>query len=415
MTSRFVVGLALLAVGCRKDPPTAPPNTGGTGSESAKPPVAVANPVVEPAGAPPGDATLRPVPADVARGVKLELVARSFDRPVLVTTAPGDARKRLFVVEQHKGRVRIIENGKTLPTPMLRVNVSKANEQGLLGLAFHPQFATNGLLYIDYTTQDKATHIVEYKVSATNPDQADVVRELIRIEDPYTNHNGGHLAFGPDGMLWAGQGDGGSAGDPQGNGQNPTALLAKMLRIDVSAAQPTAEIMHLGVRNPWRWDFDPKTGDLYIGDVGQNLWEYVFVIPKDSPKRNFGWNVVEGSHCYDAEECKKDGFTPPAVEYEHGASCSITGGIVYRGKALPALDGVYFYADFCSAIVRSFKWTPDLSSPTSPGFTREHWDWRAALDPEQQLSQISSFGRDQDGELYIVSLEGSIWKLVPKS
>jgi hypothetical protein len=187
-----------------------------------------------------------------------------------------------------------------------------------------------------------------------------------------------------------------------------------MLRFDVDAAQPGVEIVHMGLRNPWRYSFDVKTGGLYIGDVGQNAWEYVFVAPIDGPQRNFGWNIVEGNHCYNARTCKRTGFTPPVAEYPHDEGCSITGGFVYRGKALPMLDGRYFYADYCTGLLRSFVWTHDPSSPTAPGWIHDHWDWKNSIDRRGILSQISSFGVDHDGELYIVELTGAIYKLVPK-
>jgi glucose/arabinose dehydrogenase len=360
------------------------------------------------------------VPAELARGISVVEVARGLRRPVLVTVAPGDPRRRLFVVEQ-RGAIKIIERGKLLPEPFFRIDgLSTGNEQGLLGLAFHPRFADNRKLYVNYTTRDKATHVVEYQVSASEPDKVEVstARPIIRIEQPYSNHNGGHLEFGPDGKLYTGMGDGGSAGDPLGAGQDDKTLLAKILRVDVdvAAAEPRPEVVHKGVRNPWRFAFDPATGDLYIGDVGQNLWEYVFVVSgADRTRKNFGWNVVEGNHCYEASRCDRTGFTPPAVDYPHDEGCSITGGRVYRGSALPQLAGHYFYADYCTGLVRSFRWTADPSSPTARGFVREHWDWKRALDKKGVLSQISSFGTDHDGELYIVTLTGGLYKLAPRS
>jgi glucose/arabinose dehydrogenase len=352
----------------------------------------------------------------VVSTVKLAAVAHGLDRPVLLTVAPGDARRRLFVIEQHKGTVRVIESGKLAAAPFLTVTgLSTGNEQGLLGLAFHPQFATNGKLYVNYTTRDKHTHVVEYRVGTT-PDAVDVAtrRELAVIEQPHSNHNGGHLEFGPDGKLYAGMGDGGAANDPQGNGQNPKALLGKLLRLDVDAVNPVPEIVYIGLRNPWRFAFDSANGDLFIGDVGQNLWEYVFVVSHGDTKRhNFGWNIVEGSHCFDPEtgagkgSCDKAGLTLPVAEYPHEQGCSITGGRVYRGKALPLLTGRYFYADYCTGLLRSFRWTS--------GDVREHWDWKPSLDHTGELMQISSFGADHDGELYIVELTGTILKLVPAS
>jgi glucose/arabinose dehydrogenase len=371
-----------------------------------------------PAGPPPGTDKLVTVPAEVVAKVALSEVVRGLARPVAIVAAPGDERRRLFIVEQHVGRIRILENGKLLPKPFFQINgLSTGNEEGLLGLAFHPKFADNGKLYVNYTTADMDTHIVQYRVSSTNSDAVDAEtrREIIEIDQPYSNHNGGHLLFGPDGKLYTGMGDGGSAGDPQRNGQNPKALLAKLLRFDVDAATPSPEIVHVGLRNPWRFWFDPPTGDLFIGDVGQNLWEYVFVVGgTDAVRHNFGWNVVEGSHCFRASSCDRTGFTPPVAEYSHEQGCSVTGGVTYRGRALPALDGRYFYADYCTGLLRSFTWTRDPSSPTAAGWIRDHWDWKPSLDRQGVLDQISSFGVDHDGEIYIVKLTGSIWKLVPR-
>ncbi len=353
------------------------------------------------------DARLVAAPAEIGKQLALTTVVEGLARPVLLVVAPGDARRRWFVLEQHAGRVRIVEGGKLRPKPFLTIpGVSRGNEQGLLGLAFHPRFADNGKLYVNYTDKDDHTHIVEYRVSATNPDEVDPAtrRELIKIDQPYSNHNGGHLVFGPDGKLWAGMGDGGAAGDPQSNGQNPKALLGKMLRFDVDAATAIPERVHVGVRNPWRFSFDAKTGDLMIADVGQNLWEYVFVVDGDDRRNhNFGWNVVEGSHCFQDESCDKSKFTLPVVEFSHQEGCSITGGFVYRGKALPELDGRYFYSDFCTSMLRSFRW--------EGGAVHEHWDWIKALPGASDLSQVSSFGVDHDGELYVVELSGAIKKL----
>jgi glucose/arabinose dehydrogenase len=356
------------------------------------------------------------VPANVAHQVKLVEVARGLARPVLVTFAPDDARRRMFVVEQ-RGRIRILEGGKLLPRPFFTIGgLSEGEEQGLLGLAFHPKFAQNGKLYVNYTSDDKNTHIVEYRVSASDPDRVDpaTAHELIEIDQPYSNHNGGNLLFGPDGWLYTGMGDGGSANDPHKNGQNRDALLAKMLRFDVDNPHPRPERVHFGVRNPWRFWFDWKTGDLYIGDVGQNLWENVYVVSgADHSEHNFGWNITEGNHCFQSKTCDRTGITPAVADYPHEQGCSVTGGVTYRGKALPVLDGRYFYADYCSGLIRSFVWTRDPSGPTAPGWIRDHWDWKAALDRTGRIFQISSFGVDADGEVYIVLLTGTIWKLVP--
>jgi glucose/arabinose dehydrogenase len=212
------------------------------------------------------------------------------------------------------------------------------------------------------------------------------------------------LLFGPDGKLWVGTGDGGSGYDPQRVGQDAKSLRAKMLKIDVHSG--AVEIFHLGLRNPWRYAFDAKTGDLWIADVGQDRWEEIDVAPAGSGKLNFGWSVMEGRHCLRGDPCDSTGMTPPIVEYSHKVGCSITGGVVYRGKALPELDGAYFYSDYCTAILRSLRW--------KNGAAFDHWDWKAALDPDNQLTQVSSFGEDGDGELYLLSLDGPIYKLVRK-
>ena len=406
--NRLLLSL-LIATACRGGDGRAPERTQHPGSGSAIPEALPA--LTDPP--PPGTDKLGPVPPDIAAKVALKEVAHGLKRPVQLVVAPNDARKRWFIVEQ-RGAIRIMENGKLLDTPFLTLkDLSTGNEQGLLGLAFHPKFAENRRFYINYTAKDASTHIVEYKVSASNPDVADDKphREIIRIEQPYSNHNGGNLVFGPDGKLYTGMGDGGAANDPEGNGQNPTALLGKLLRFNVDDdAKP--EIVHMGLRNPWRFSFDRKSGDLIIGDVGQNLWEIVHgVRGGDTRKHNFGWNIVEGTHCFNADtgggkkSCDKTGFTPPLAEYSHEEGCSITGGYVYRGKALPALDGRYFYADYCTGLLRSFTWTN--------GYVREHWDWKKAIDREGVITQVSSFGVDHDGELYIVELTGSIYKLVP--
>jgi glucose/arabinose dehydrogenase len=353
-----------------------------------------------------------PVPSAVAQHVTLAKVATRLHRPVALTFAPGDDQ-RLFVVEQ-RGAIRILRGGHVAKTPMLRLDpdlLSDGNEQGLLGLAFHPRFAENRKLYVDYTTRDKATHVVEYQVRKDDPDRVDpaTARELLLIEHPYSNHNGGNLIFGPDGKLWLGMGDGGSADDPHDNGQNPQVLLGKMIRLDVDAATPRPEVVAIGVRNPWRFSFDARTGDLYIGDVGQNKWESVYAVPHDDVTgHNFGWSVREGRHCFKQTPCDRADFVMPIADYPHGdEGCSVTGGFVYRGAALPALDGVYFYADFCSAKIWSLRWS-------AAGGAADHWDWKGALDPDGNLTNLSSFGVDAKGELYVMSLDGDLYRFVAR-
>jgi glucose/arabinose dehydrogenase len=350
-----------------------------------------------------------PVPERLAEVARLELVTRDARQPVTVVYAPGDPTQRLFVVER-KGTVRVLRGGTLAADAFLDVSDRIATghpEQGLLGVAFHPGFRDTGRFFVDYTDRKGDTRIVEMRLDPRNPDRADPAsaREILFIDQPYANHNGGNLVFGPDGKLWVGTGDGGSAGDPQGNAQNRASLLGKMLRIDVDAEKPAPEVVGIGLRNPWRYAFDRKTGDLYIADVGQDRWEWVTVVPAGHlTGHNFGWNVVEGSHCYGSARCDTTGFTLPAVEYGHDAGCSIIGGDVYRGKALPELDGLYFYSDFCTALLRSFRW--------QNGRVEDRWDWKRALDPESRLAKIASFGLDGDGEFYLVSQDGAIWKLV---
>lgn len=345
------------------------------------------------------------MPAAVVGKLALREIVHGLERPVLITSAPGT--RRLYIVEQ-RGRIRMLEDGKLLPDPFFTIDdLSDGNEEGLLGLAFHPDFAKNGRVFVNYTSRDMATHIVEYHATADRIDPK-TARELFHLDQPYSNHNGGNLVFGPGGKLYTGTGDGGAANDPHRNGQNPKALLAKILRFDVD--HPTPEIVHIGMRNPWRFAFDTD-GTLYIGDVGQNLWEEVDVAPPGT-SLDFGWNVMEGTHCFDADtgktkaDCDRQGLTLPVAEYPHDEGCSVTGGRVYRGKALPQLAGTYFYADYCTGLLRSFRWTPRG--------IRDHWDWKAALDRDAILQQVSSFGTDADGELYIVELTGAIYELVAR-
>jgi glucose/arabinose dehydrogenase len=409
--------LALVLLGCNRPAKVAPPADAVPVAAVPVADTALAKPIdstntVSPTVTrddtplPPPSETLGP-PPDAAAGVKLVKVATGLDRPVALVAAPGDTRKRLFIVEQ-VGAIRILENGAIGEGRFLdiRRDVSRDNEQGLLGLAFHPRFQENRKIYVNYTDRGGDTHVDEYTVSATDMDKVDLAshREVLRVEQPYSNHNGGHVLFGPDGKLWVGMGDGGAAGDPKKAGQDDKQRLAKMLRIDVDAAKPTVEIVAKGLRNPWRYSFDPVTNDLYIGDVGQNAWESIFVVAGDNlTGHNFGWSVAEGRHCYESSRCDMSKFTPPVADYSHSVGCSVTGGVVYRGKALPALDGVYFYADYCTAVIRSFRWRPDG--------IRQHWEWKPILDPDSRLGQISSFGVDHDGEIYMLLLGGDVFRL----
>jgi glucose/arabinose dehydrogenase len=352
--------------------------------------------------------------------VSLELVVQGLSAPLFLTAPPGDT-DRLFVVEQG-GRIRIVRDGSIEEPPFLDIGdlVSNGGEQGLLGLAFHPAYATNGRLYVNYTDTLGHTQVVRYSVSA-DPDVADAGSALpiLTVEQPYANHNGGMIAFGPnDGMLYVGMGDGGSGGDPQGHGQNRMTLLGDMLRLDVDGGTPYAipadnpyvgslsvanEIWASGLRNPWRFSFDRTTGDLYIGDVGQNAWEEISFQPGTSDGgENYGWAIMEGTHCYPPSAgCTGAGLTIPVHEYPHPEGCSVAGGYVYRGGDSPDLQGRYFFADLCSSWLRSFA--------VVNGEARGFQDHTASAGP---VSSVVSFGEDARGELYVVSHGGSIRRIV---
>jgi glucose/arabinose dehydrogenase len=327
----------------------------------------------------------------------VDVTIPGFSQPLFVTHA-GDKSGRIFVVEQG-GLVRVVKDGKLQDEPFLdasRLLGRVGGEQGLLGLAFHPKFAENGRLFIAYTNQNKDDAVSELVAS---PDRRKVdvatLRPLFAVDDFAGNHNGGMLAFGPDGKLYIGTGDGGGANDPQRTAQDDKRLLGKMLVLDVdgpNASTPT--IWAKGLRNPWRYAFDRATGDLWIGDVGQNRYEMVYVARKArlaDKNVNFGWSVVEGAHCFRPEEgCSAKGFEPVVMEYAHGADgCSITGGAVYRGKAFPALVGTYVVGDYCSGRV----WT--ISNDGA----------KVALALESGVN-ISSFGEDEDGELWLCDHNG---------
>ena len=356
-------------------------------------------------------AALRPVPADIARTVRLRRIA-TLDHPLALEVPPGDRTGRLFVVERG-GRIRIITDparGGARPPALfldIRDKVSRGHgEQGLLGLAFHPRYQMNRRFYVNYTDRRGHTRVVEYRTRPGDPTAADPAsaRLILRVEQPYANHTGGGLEVGPDGMLYVGLGDGGAAGDPKGAGQDPKQRLGKMLRIRVDTRKPVVRAIQRGLRNPWRYAFDRRTGDLYIGDVGQDRIEEIDVVAaRDIAGANFGWNRMEGTRCHGRGRCDASRFVAPAVEYDRSVGCSVTGGEVYRGRALAALDGVYFYGDYCTAAIRSFRW--------AGGKVYQHWDWKPVLDPDFKLTTLASFGLDADGELYLVTLDGPVFKL----
>ena len=343
----------------------------------------------------------------------LAKVAEKLDQPLAMSFAPKDPARRLFLVEK-TGRIRVLKAGRLLDAPFLDLSarVSRGSEQGLLGLAVASDFMKSGRLFVNYTDREGDTRVVEIVTHSPAADTAQIAREreLLHVEQPYANHNGGHLLLDPQGKLLIGLGDGGSGGDPRGNGQNPRALLGKMVRLDPDAeGTPRPTIVARGLRNPWRYALDSKTGDLFIADVGQNKWEEIDALPlSELDGANFGWNVLEGSHCYRSENCSTAGYVAPVAEYGHEEGCSVTGGVVYRGSAIPVLAGRYFYADYCTALLRSFRFDRARRAAV------EHWDWKKALDPNNRLSQIASFGEDEAGEIYVLSLSGTVWKLVPK-
>ena len=357
--------------------------------------------------------------------IKLTLLATGLSSPVFAIGA-RDGSGRVFIVEK-TGKIRIQKSGKVLKTPFLDISssVSRGSEQGLLGLAFHPNFKSNGKLYVNFTRLDGATVIREYRVSTTNPNVVvpSSKRLLLRIAQPYANHNGGGIAFGPDGYLYIGMGDGGAGGDPQNRAQNLASLLGKMLRIDVNgtsgsrpyripASNPFVGkagfdgIWQYGLRNPWRWSFDRATGALWIGDLGQENWEEIDRVAKTSSGAgkglNWGWDILEGFHCYPASvsSCNTSGKASPLLEYPHsGSRCAVTGGYVYRGSRIPALVGGYVFADYCSGEI----WVvpANAAAPATPTLLLN----TGLL--------ISSFGESATNELLVTDLAGRLYRIDP--
>jgi glucose/arabinose dehydrogenase len=366
--------------------------------------------------------TPSPTPLSPVSAISLKpVIAEGLVHPTFLTHAFDD---RLFVVEQ-VGRIRIIEDNQLLEQPFLDITDrvgSTSSEQGLLGLAFHPNYATagapgEGQFYVNYTDKSGDTHLSRFSVMAGDPYQADPQSEIEYLfqEQPYPNHNGGSLAFGPDGYLYAGLGDGGSAADPLNAGQTLTTWLGKILRLDVNQAEdaytiPTdnpfagatgalPEIWAYGLRNPWRFSFDRATGDVFIADVGQNQWEEVnFQSANSAGGENYGWRIMEGAHCFQQSTCDQTGLVLPIFEYEHQVGgCSITGGYVYRGALYPSLSGNYFVGDYCTGIIwRLFP-------------AGDRWLVDVVLDSDLV---ISSFGEDVSGELYALNYSaGGVYQI----
>jgi glucose/arabinose dehydrogenase len=377
--------------------PTSPPptNTAGSATATSIPPTTI-----------PSNVTSFPDPS----AYKWSLVVSALASPIDIQF-PDDGSGRMFIIEQD-GRIRIIENGQMLDPPFLDI-ISKVdslgNEQGLLGLAFHPNFKQNPYFYVNYIDVNGNTVIARFTAKGNLADPASE-KDLLHIQQPFPNHNGGQMAFGPDGYLYMGLGDGGSEGDPNKNGQNKNVLLGKILRIDVDHGNPyaipvsnpfvngdgKAEIWAYGLRNPWRFSFDHPSGNLYIADVGQDLWEEVDVVPSNAGGLNFGWNYYEGMHPYAGNPPAGVNFTFPVMEYSHAVGgCAIIGGYVYRG-AITELQGIYFYGDDCSGKI----W----------GLIHSNNGWQSQVLFETGAN-ITTFGQDPSGELYFADRRGTIYRL----
>jgi glucose/arabinose dehydrogenase len=363
---------------------------------------------------PPSAAPSVAVPFDPAGlTVGLDTVVSGLNAPLAITSA-GDGSGRIFVTEQG-GQIRIVRDGTLVATAFLDIasRITSGGERGLLGLAFHPRFPSDPRFFVNYTDTNGDTQVSSFTVDPATPDVADPSSEvkILHIAQPYANHNGGAVLFGPDGFLYISTGDGGSGGDPQGNGQSLTTLLGKILRIDVDrtdGAQPYAippdnpfvgrtdarpEIFLFGLRNPWRISFDRATRDLWIGDVGQSAWEEVDVARAGTSGENYGWNTMEGNHCFNPPSgCTKTGLTLPVAEYGHDAGCTVIGGNVYRGTAQPALTGGYFFGDYCSGTIWAID--PGSDALREPTVVREG------------SASLSSFGEDEAGELYATDIGG---------
>jgi glucose/arabinose dehydrogenase len=358
-----------------------------------------------------------PVPSG-AQAISLVPLASGLASALSVAHA-GDGSGRLFIVLQ-TGQILIYNGGRVLARPFLDISnlVSCCGERGLLGLAFHPAYASNGSFYVNYTDRRGNTVVARYSVSRLSPNLANPLSAttLLTVDQPYANHNGGQLQFGPDGYLYIGLGDGGSAGDPQNNAQNLGTLLGKILRVDVDGGSPYAippdnpfvgvegarpEIWAYGLRNPWRFSFDRLTGDIFIGDVGQDEWEEINFQPASSAGgENYGWRLMEGGDCYDPPTgCNPEGLVLPILEYDHSQGCAVIGGFRYRGAQVPTLSGQYLYADYCSGLM----WGAAQDDAGT-------WSTGVLLDAP---FSVSSFGEGPDGELYVLSYgsSGTLYKI----
>jgi glucose/arabinose dehydrogenase len=365
--------------------------------------------------APPGS----PAPRLDHIAISLEPFATVPGGPLAIT-APDDGTGRLFVAAQD-GKVWVVaRDGTVLGTPMVDIGpqITTGGERGLLGIATHPTFPTDPRVFVNFTNVDGDSIVASVTLDPSDADRLDPdsLTRLLFVDQPYANHNGGGVLFGPDGKLYLSFGDGGSGGDPQGNGQNLQTLLGKILRIDIDGTSsggsyvvppdnPYAsgggkpEIWHWGLRNPWRLAFDRATGDLWIGDVGQNAYEEVDVARQGTSNLNFGWNVMEGSHCYNTRTCAATGLTFPVSDYGHDQGCTVIGGYVYRGSKYKFLVGTYLFADYCTGTIFALDAaTNDLAPPVVVG--------------EVPGGRVSAFGEDADGELYVTRLSGEVSRVV---
>lgn len=413
---------AALAFGACQAMPTSPA-TPGSATPAPSPTAGRVTPGTSPTAPSTPAATAPASPAATAALERLSVTAEPFSRvtgSALSMTAPDDGTGRLFVGNQD-GQIWVISrDGSVEKEPLvdLEARIRSGGEQGLLAIAVHPAFPTDPRVFVDFTDRNGDTVIASLTLDPGNPNRLDpaTFKQLLLIDQPFPNHNGGELKFGPDGYLTISLGDGGSGGDPLGNGQNRDALLGKVLRIDVdgtSSAVPYAipqenpflaggghpEVWLLGLRNPWRTSFDRTTGDFWIGDVGQGEWEEVDVVRAGTAGQvNFGWNVTEGPDCYEATTCKRAGLTGPVASYGHDLGCAVVGGFVYRGSAYPLLVGTYLFSDNCSR--RIFAIDAASDGPSVP------------VQIGRAEASVSSFGEDERGELYVLTLEGFVLKVV---
>jgi glucose/arabinose dehydrogenase len=409
--------MALLALAACTTSQQASPSA-GAGSPSQEPPATAggsATPTTPSPSVEPSPSQTESSPADPAAvELRLEPFASDLRSPLFLTHA-GDGSGRVYVVEQ-EGRVIVLdaEGGGRETYLDIAERIDSGGERGLLGLAFHPDFASNGRLFVDYTDLSGDTVVSEFGGDAERADPSSE-RVVLTIDQPFANHNGGDIAFGPDGYLYIAMGDGGSGGDPLGNGQSLGTLLGKMLRIDVDGSEPhdvpaenpfvgdgqaLPEIWAYGLRNPWRFSFDRATGDMFIGDVGQGSWEEIDFEPAGEGGRNYGWNVMEGPECFREANCDQEGLILPVTAYGRDEGSTVTGGYVYRGAAQPALAGLYLFADFGSGRIWGFA-----AADASAGSVE------ATELLETDLS-IASFGEDEAGELYVVDLGGAVHRVM---